>query len=190
MNPSRAFMILFTFLWPIMADGQVSVTNAGFEAVALSDGGFTINTFGGGWVGRGGGNAGLLNPSTSMFTSEAPEGLNVAYTNGRDICQTVGTVENNGFYEAMAMAGVRLDVGGLQNCGIELRSTSGVRCRDESNPAPVDSFATISCSFTAGPADVDQGQPLELCFTKSGGVQCNFDTVTALPVELLSFAIE
>ena len=69
-----------------LASAQVNVMNLGFEADSLRDGAFTINTFAVGWTTGSGGNAGVFNPITSAFSSEAPEGLNVAYSNGRTSC--------------------------------------------------------------------------------------------------------
>lgn len=149
------------------------VTNAGFETDVIADGDWT-GTPPSGWTGAG--DTGTLNPSVAMFSGEAPEGLNVAYSNANPICQVIGTVTDGGWYAAEALVGRRLDDNDdVPACGIELRSTSGVRCSDTNGALAKDSWARVACAFTAaGSGDVDHLQPLTLCLISSG-IQCNFD---------------
>ena len=86
---TTAMMALFGAA--VLPATPVVVTNFGFEADVLPDGGFTTNTFASGWTCSGG--CGAFNPTTASFTPDNPlaapaQGVNFAYSNGGMISQS------------------------------------------------------------------------------------------------------
>ena len=83
MNARMMFATLFGVAMLAMGGGVahanlLSIDNHSFETPVLADGGFTSSSIPG-WSGAV--NAGVFNPHTVAWTSEAPDGSNVAYLN-------------------------------------------------------------------------------------------------------------
>jgi len=184
----------------IVPQGQVkaallTVANNSFEApIITAPQGFTNNNTITGWVvtPTGSAQAGLLNPFQAQnFASTnatvlnnslydpgvgAPNGNQIAYSNGGTISQTLsGTLQTNTVYTLRAFVGNRLSVN-FPGYNIQLYA-GGNLLASNSSVTPADgTFAPVTVSYTSG-ISVAPGQALGIRLT-SNGVQTNFDNIT------------
>jgi len=142
----------------------IPVPNGDFETVPLADGGFTIftdpswTTFGG--VGYG---AGVFNPTTTQYASEAPQGQNVGWMvvyNSAGLLQLLSeTYQAGNSYTLSALVGDRDDYA-LAEFHVGLFA-DGILVSDGSSPAPPEGgFTLVSTTFDAD-GSVD-GLPIEV----------------------------
>lgn len=185
------------------AQTSVSISNPGFEDFVLPDRFFTIPqdgrslTFGifdsnpiPGWTitvvpGRGSFEveAGTFNPNSTRYPGEAPEGQNIAYSNGPTISQVLGRVLTaNATYTLQVDVGRRLD---LPSPGyvVSLLAGGTVLAQDVNTltPAP-GTFVTSTVTFNVPPGHPDLGKNLEIrlepfSFAQGAVEQVNFDNV-------------
>jgi parallel beta-helix repeat protein len=89
---------------------DLAVSNPGFEESTIADGGFTAGSIAGAWSVSG--SAGEYNPTAAQLSSQAIEGLNVAYSNGGTISQvlTGETLSQGRTYTLSVRVGDRSDV--------------------------------------------------------------------------------
>ena len=167
----------------------VAITNASFEA----DTTFTSEVGSTGWSSgilsgwNVTGDTGVWNPrNPAYYPGGIPDGINVAYSNGGQIEQTLSTgLSNNTSYVLSLDIGIRTDVA-FQNYTVELLAGGNV-IASASNPVTPASysgtFQTATLSYNAGGAEAFAGQLLGIRIS-TGGVQVNYDNVglTANPV--------
>jgi hypothetical protein len=176
---TSAIMALFGVA--VLSASPVVVTNFGFEADILASDGFTTNTFASGWI-CSGGSCGAFNPATASFTPANPlgapaEGVNVAYSNGGEISQSVGiNVVSEGIYTLTVAVGNRLDTA-FPGYLVQLLAGSTVVAQDNSGLSPADGlFLDSVISYTAPVSGAEIGQALSIRLL-STGVQTTFDNV-------------
>ena len=133
--------------------------NAGFEDLALTDGGFSATVPS--WTRTGTG--GTFNPTAAQFPAEAPEGANTAYVNNGSLRQTIAaeTVAGDTVYVLEVEVGDRADAA-LPGWAAQLAVDGTVRASvDQGSVTPADgAFATAGASFTAGGADAGAAAPV------------------------------
>lgn len=153
----------------------IPVSNAGFEAPALADGGY--NTTVTGWTIVSGA-AGTFNPTIAHIPSQAAEGANTSYSNGSTISQTLGAVLNPGTYTLSVAVGDRSDTGfpGYQVQFGVMNGPTFVPLASESAQVPGNGFLTSTVSYTAVTGDANLGSPLVVRLV-GNGTQVNFDDV-------------
>jgi hypothetical protein len=161
--------------------GPIPVTNAGFESDVLAPGGFTSNTFATGWtctpVG-GPTDCGVFRPQAAQYPGGAPEGVNVAYSNGGTITQNLAaTLALNTTYTLSVDVGKRLDMG-FTSYLIELLAGSTVIASDNTtlNPA-AGTFLLSTRTYNSGAANILAGQTLSILLRGNAGGQPDFDAV-------------
>ncbi len=127
------------------------------------------------------GETGVWNPRTpTYFPGGIPDGINVAFSNGGNISQTLSAVlDNSTRYSLSVAVGTRTDVA-AQNYSIELLA-GGVLIASISNPVTPPSysgtFQVATLNFTSGESELLAGQALGIRFV-SGGPQVDYDNVT------------
>jgi hypothetical protein len=162
----------------------IPISLPSFESPELNDFQWTPNGNGGGsnpteWTFGNG--AGVFNPtSVNHLTSEAYDGDNTAYSNGGTICQELGAITGNTFYELSVWVGDRKDTA-FPGYDIELRDASDdsiLASVDETtgNPPADDDWAENTLELTILD-DASIGNNLKICLS-SDGVQTNFDDVS------------
>ena len=187
----------------IVPQGQVkaallTVANNSFEApIITSPEGFTVNNTITGWVvtPTGSALAGLINPFQAQnfaFTNAtglnntfynpgvgAPNGNQIAYSNGGTISQTLTgtTLQADTKYTLSASVGRRRIVSnfsGLYN--IELYAGGNFLASNSGVTPAAGTFEYVTVDYTSG-VSVTPGQALGIRLT-SNGVQTNFDNIT------------
>jgi PEP-CTERM motif len=154
--------------------GMIPVVDAGFEDEVLGVGN-SISVAPGWVLGNGGG--GILHPDLSMFPGGAPEGLNVAFSNGGYFSQTLAAVLELGTYSLMVDVGRRGDNTPFGGYTIQLLAGSVVLAEDNDTLIPpAGTFLTSIITYDATARDPNLGQSLTIVLT-SLGVQTNFDDV-------------
>ena len=154
----------------------VFVSNPGFEAQVLGDGGYIPGNLTG-WTITGGTDAGPFNPAANMYAGGlVPEGQNGAYSNGPTLSQVLpATLKPSTDYTLQVDVGQRLDAG-IAGYGVELLA-GGTILAQASSPIPATgAFVTATVTYHAAADDFLLGQPLEIRLL-SGGLQANFDNV-------------
>jgi autotransporter-associated beta strand protein len=150
----------------------VPVNNAGFEAPVLADGGFQAAPIPG-WSNTGTGDRGLLNPTTSDFTTEAPEGSNVAYVANASgeagVSQLLGG--SSGQLQVGATYSLRVKVGNsafvtsFPGYRVQLLANGTVLAEDDNSLAPAEGAfvtSTVNYVYNASLHAALVGQPLEV----------------------------
>lgn len=158
----RLIALLMAFILAGVANAEmIEVLNPGFESpVIVIDGGANSNITNWKVASGGGGSAGTLNPSTSMFPGEAPEGSNVAFSSNRTFFQYVDAeLTANTTYTLTVDVGNRLDEP-YYGYRLDLAANNGIVnttiARDTTSAAPSPgSFDTATLVFTP---DADHSQ--------------------------------
>ena len=181
-------MITLLVAVPIHAE-YLFIKNNSFEMFVLQDGGWT--TFGDGLIYDVNNDidygwnvpyelyVGTFNPNTSQFPLGVPDGVNVAYSSGPTISQTLSDVLTaNTHYSLMVDIGNVLytDYGGY-NIGLY---AGGSLIASDNNTIPVadGTFATAVVQYTALPGNPLLGQLLEIRLNTAGlGPDTDFDNV-------------
>jgi len=174
----------------------LSIQNPSFEDFVLADGGWM--TEGGGLVGYGWNTdpepyttgslwVGAFNPNAAQHPGGAPDGVNVAYSAGPTIYQTLGDVLTaNTEYTLLVDIGYSI---GASFMGYHVRLLAGGSLLAEDNNSEAvwaGSFSTSVVTYTALPGDPLLGQPLEIRLDIANpgeGNETNFDNVrlSAIP---------
>ena len=174
----------------------IAVTNAGFEIPTLADGSIELNftSAGSGWTPNNTGVAGIWNPPTSAYPSEAPEGQNVSFVNGNGnfIVQNLNAfVSADLTYTLQVDVGKRLDLPGTDwSYSVDLiiantSGPSGILAQDfgllSPNPGQ---FLTSTVTYTAPSTGTVLGSQLAIRLRNWDTEQVNFDNVrlTAVPL--------
>jgi hypothetical protein len=153
----------------------VTVTNPGFEATVLGDGGFTSGTISG-WSAPGA--QGEFNPTAA--SGHPSEGSNIAYSNGGTISQVLAaTLQAQTNYQLSVDIVDRLDISST-GYTVQLLAGGAVLAQDNSSLLPIPTngdFLTSLLSVDIGATHSQLGQPLEIRLIGAAGGQTNFDNV-------------
>ena len=167
---------------------EITIDNFSFEDPALGDGNY--NTVIPNWAISGGG-AGVWDPQvgqsdvTQAFVEGIPDPLQVAYSNGGDIEQTLTTTLTEGYkYTLKVWVGGR-DIYYNQPYAVilagestELNSVMGNNLQNE--------WIEQTLTYTVELGDTNVGEKLTIKLINEGGVQVNFDKVTLDEAEILT----
>ncbi len=161
----------------------VTITNPGFEAVALKVTGYV--PYIPGWnTGPGfpAESVGTFAPGPRQYPGGIPEGNNVAYTKGPWISQVLPTTLQPGvIYTLMADVGYRLDnsSGAFTGYTISLLAGNTVVASSSAGTPAAGQFITALASFTALAGDPLIGQTLQILLSvnRPYPYQVNFDNV-------------
>jgi len=167
------------------AASPVTVPNAGFESPAVANGavGTAAN-----WSIIGGVDAGVWNPTSTNYTAEAPEGLNIGYvysdTAGTGLSQVLSaTFQADASYTLSVKVG-QSNTYAASGYTVQLLANGVVLTGgqdDNTNPPAADSFVTSTINYTYNVADAALvGQPLEIRLLGKGlavGGETDFDDV-------------
>lgn len=148
---------------------SIAINNAGFEAQVLADNAAIANTLTDWTIAPTGGNAGPFNPGITHFPGGvAPEGQNVAFSNGRTISQILSaTLQADTNYTLLVEVGKRLD-NGFPGYAVEFFA-GGNLLASESALTPLDGqFLTSQTNYFASASDPNFGQALEIRLLSSG----------------------
>jgi hypothetical protein len=157
----------------------IPVTNASFETLAAGSFSNIDPTFGDynqalgipGWTVTGVGPAGQWQPTANAFTSLS-DGPTVAYTNGPDITQVVGTVDVNTLYTLTVDLGWRLDVPFGSSVDFLVNGVQYIA----TGTAVKGTFQTFTATYLGLAADAGDAITVEL--QVAGASQGDFDNVT------------
>ncbi|MBU1054579.1 MAG: PEP-CTERM sorting domain-containing protein [Proteobacteria bacterium] len=130
------------------------------------------------------GNAGTAKFEDSYYPSGIPDGMNVAFSNGGTIFQTLtATLSPNTTYELTAYVGYSSNPNACPGYSIELLAGGNVIASDNNSLYPAGLFMPSSITYTASLTDPNLGKSLQIMLI-SNGVQTNFDNVSlkATPV--------
>jgi hypothetical protein len=151
---------------PVEVD--VTIANFDFETPALADNAFTNNVISG-WSGTDSdavNNFGVFNPPTAYFTSQAPEGQNVAYIERGGIHQTLAlNLEAGTTYTLAAKLGDSLE-DPTPGYSLELRAGATTLAAVSSVALVNDAFVDVSLSYVGKAAD-PVGTALEIWIVES-----------------------
>jgi hypothetical protein len=180
------FCILGLMVLPLSASATgITIVNYSFEEPVLGDGGVYYSIPG--WTisgGSGGLGAGVWNPSVDQVGPgddflPVPDGVNVAWSNGGDISQTLGAILTVGYrYTLTVYIGGREGIYSNQQYAVilaggnELGSYPGF---NSANPA----WYNATVTYTSMPGDINAGQPLMIKLMNNGSYpgQINYDKV-------------
>ncbi len=156
----------------------ITVLNSGFESPHVSS--YTTNDITS-WQAspNPGSSVGVFNiTGSTSFNQGAPEGSQVAYSNGGTISQTVSAnLAANTTYTLSLDVGSRNDIP-FPGYNVELLAGNTVLASGNSvTPAP-GTFAPISVTYTTSSSDALLGQPLTIGLLGNNGGQTEFDNVT------------
>lgn len=184
--------VLFWVIQPTSHAAAIAITNPGFESYALTDGSYTTSGTGVssyGWTvpTTPGTYVGVWNPTASHFPTGIPEGVNVAYSHGDAISQTLTET-----LAADITYSLRVDVGYAKypsstpfgGYTVQLFAGGNLLAQDQNPPIPaVGGFLTSTVNFTANVLNPYLGQTLEIRLL-SGGQETIFDNVRleAVPI--------
>ena len=157
---------------------MITVINPGFESDILGPGGSTNNAFAAGWtcttqIAFG---CGAFHATAAQYPGGVPDGVNVAYSNGGTIAQTLAaTLALNMTYT------LTVDVGqyqGFTSYLIELLAGSTVVASDNTTLHPsAGTFLLSTVVYNSGAVNALAGQALTIRLTGNSGGQPNFDSV-------------
>jgi hypothetical protein len=169
-----------------LAAQPIAITNPGFEADVLGDGGVTFSPSD--WFRFG--NAGLLNPAAAAYPGgAAPEGQNVAFSNNAasGLSQTLAaTLAPSTTYTLSYLVGNPVDQP-FPGYRVELLVGSTVVGFDAGFVSPADGqFLPASLSYTSGAADPLLGQALGIRLRSASGEQVNFDAFSLVAQSTLA----
>lgn len=161
----------------------ITVVNSSFEDDVLAPGGFTVNTFLDGWTCGPNASAssicGAFRPQAAQYINPLPNGVNLAYSNGGNISQTLATnLAPNTTYTLTVSVGRRLDD---PFPGYQVWLSSGIASNilafdnNTLNPNAGD-FLLSTVQYTSG-ASVTAA-PLIITLVGQNGLQTNFDNVS------------
>ena len=194
LTAAAAFALVFGFAGTASALTNISIDNDSFEDPTRTDGQFTTNNIPD-WdlaTLSNGAPAGVFNPTSSHVTGgTVPDGSNVAYSNGRSICQTLGdTVQAETTYTLTVKVGRRLDTN-FPGYDVFLRAGgTTLASKDEATggtPAAGD-FLTVTVIFDSPSAGAPVGDTLEICLD-SDKTQTLFDEV-GLTADPFGFSVD
>ncbi len=157
----------------------IAIVNAGFEAPALNDGGFTSGGVPGWTSANSTTDYGVYNPPAAQIPAEAPEGQNVAFlVNQAQMLQTLTTALAAGSYTLTLQVGDSVDF--VSPFEVQLRAGSGILAQS-SSPSPANgTFTPVTVNYFATAGDPLLGQPLEIRLLRTGSdrtAQAFFDDV-------------
>lgn len=176
---------------------QLVVQNSSFEDDILTEGGFTSNTLLG-WqivneVGSGSGAYNPLDTSPYYFGESVPDGVNVAYSNGATLFQSLeSTLEASTLYTLSVSVGARPEPSvqfpgyGIQLWvgDLETGSLLAEVLSDDTTLVARGTFQTVSLSYLSADDDPLLGKNLSILLFPlnsrdfSGVAQVNFDSVS------------
>lgn len=166
---------------------HATLTNATFESPAQNLGGYTVGGIDG-WT-KSSGDAGVWHiPAGGFFAANAPEGLQIGYSNALLVAQQSTDVLGLGTSTLSAMGGRRTDgfagsftmrlwAGGTVAAGDIIGGTLlGEVTYDYTKESP-STFSLVKIEYTANDGDASLGKLLTVQFQKVAGSQMNFDDV-------------
>jgi len=173
---------------------DLAVANASFEDYVLPAGAATSDGVGlDSWTPEPGNQVGVWNVSDlTDYPGGAPDGVNVAYSQGPSISQVLSDVVVEGMTYALTV-----EVGNSPCCaflgyGVQLLA-NGVVLAEDANSIPADpaTFETVLVTYTSPPGDPNAGETLEIRLLALGP-EVTFDDVTltridCAPANLVAF---
>jgi len=178
-----SFFLCFFFIHPALAI-PVYIENYSFESNQPEDGGWASDPVKGpyitqidGWAKTG--STGTWQPTTGPtdpYPGGVPDGINVAFSNGGTISQTLAeALTANYQYTLQVYVGNRTDTA-FQDYFVEL--WAGELLAFENSLVPADGEFLSSIVYTAVTGDSNIGNFLEIRLWSDTGAQVNFDLVT------------
>lgn len=162
-----------------------TLTNSSFENPAVGVGQYTSDGIPG-WSSSGHGVWHI--PTGGFFETTAPDGLQVAYSNGTAMAQQSSNFVGLGANTVTVQGGRRHDgfagsfdlkvwAGGTVTNGNVTGGTLLATATFDHTLYPIDSFTMISATYTALPGDPNLGKFITVQFVRTAGSQMNLDDV-------------
>lgn len=180
-----ALLVIGFMAMPALSNAtSVAIVNPSFEGNALQPADYIVNMISG-WI-ISSGEAGTWYPASITYYPSVPNGVNIAYSNGGTISQTLTTaLANDTTYTLNVEVGHRSD-GYFNNYTIQLLAGPNVIASviNPIDPGP-GNFGLATLSYTSAVNDANAGQLLGIRFL-TAGAQVNYDavslTTSAVPV--------
>lgn len=169
----------------IQALSSASLLNASFEDPPLPPGQY-IATGTEGWING----TGVWHiPTTGFYQANAPDGLQIGYTNNARMAQQSSNVVGVGTNSVTLQAGRRHDSfagsfnlnvyagGNVSSTGVVTGGNLIATANFDFTTVAIDSFTPITASYTALPGDPNLGQFITVQLERTNGSQVNVDDV-------------